>query len=57
MTWSTTWDEIPNMGEITPSVDGIMKQLLCLFPNMEVGEDMEGQLIIYTGLKTDGTPL
>jgi len=57
MTWSTTWDEIPNMSEITPSVDGIMKQLLCLFPNMEVGEDMEGQLIIYTGLKTDGTPL
>jgi len=30
-------------------IDDIMRMMLDIFPEMEVGEDNEGQLIVYTG--------
>ena len=32
------------------SVDSLMATVRTVFPDAELGEDMEGQLIIYTGL-------
>ena len=29
--------------------DDIIRMLLTMFPDMEIGEDMDGQLIVYTG--------
>lgn len=28
-----------------------IKKLLDLFPNMEIGEDNDGQVIVYTGMR------
>lgn len=32
-------------------IDDIMRMMLEVFPEMEVGEDNDGQLIIYTGFE------
>lgn len=33
--------------------DEFMKKVLDAFPDAEVGEDIVGQIVIYTGLKQD----
>ena len=33
--------------------DDIMKMMLDIFPEMELGEDNDGQLIVYTGWTSD----
>ena len=35
------------------SIDEFMELVLNNFPNARVGEDMDGQIIIYTGLTHD----
>lgn len=32
------------------TVNDLLTQVLRLFPNAEIGEDNDGQLVIYTGL-------
>ena len=32
--------------------DDIMKMMLDIFPEMELGEDNDGQLVIYTGFES-----
>lgn len=36
---------------MTMHYDDIMKMMLDIFPEMELGEDNDGQLIVYTGLE------
>ena len=37
--------------------DDILNMILEDFPNAELAEDNDGQLVIYTGLESDGNDL
>ena len=34
--------------------DDVMRRVLQVFPHAELGEDNDGQLVVYTGLYLDG---
>lgn len=35
----------------------LIKEILVLFPNAEIGEDNSGQMIIYTGVDVANKPI
>ncbi len=42
----------PYLQKMPYHFDDIMRMMLDMFPDMELGEDLDGQLVVYTGLQS-----